>query len=395
MEMPALLRAVTSNQRDLLLRPDARRQGAWWIVCGLMLAAAGLTAGSAVAAPTDTETVAGHLQRGLQYWRKGEYARARQAFETVLRLDDLPPDLHAQANVYAEAAQAYLAGQAMLPSGYGVASIGNYHENDSIAGAGAIDDLFGGVRVGGRINSLSADNVAVSASLDYRFRRYGDAGRRDDSDLRWNINLSRAVGSANYALGARGWASYRGTGITRNDAGVFGSVRFRDGEDDQFQLGAELRRRSYPEGRLRERKRDIVEASALWTHAIADGRASFSLEVRGGLEFAAGGRPDGNSHFIGASPAINVTISNTIGAFGWGWWQHDRYAVERFGSDTGDAIAIGPRNDHLYELGAGIAWGFAPGWEISPGVLYIRDRSNIVGVNYSSTELTLSLRRDF
>jgi hypothetical protein len=63
--------------------------------------------------------------------------------------------------------------------------------------------------------------------------------------------------------------------------------------------------------------------------------------------------------------------------------------------DAGNSAPIGTRNENLYEAGGGVLWGFAPQWEVGPSLLYIRDRSKILGNNYSSTEISLILRRDF
>lgn len=348
------------------------------------------------AAPAGAAVLTAPLQAALRYWQAGEYASAVQAFETILWLEDLPPDVHGQADSYAAVATEYLAGRTVLPSGYGIAGVGHYRENNSIAGRGEARDLFAGLRAGGRVNLVSSSALTINASVDYRYRRYDHADRRDDSDLRWSLGGSRPIGRTGWAFGARGWLSARGDGVTRSDAGVFTTFRFREGKGDQFEIGAELRRRAYPYGPLRYRTRDIVEATASWTHALAGGRASVGLAAHGGRVFPDSAMPDGASGFIGLSPSVNVTVSERIGAYVFGWWQNDRYAVERFLSDSSDAVTgQAMRNDNLYEVGGGMTWNFAPGWELNPGILYVRDRSNIVGVNYSATEFTLNLRRDF
>jgi branched-chain amino acid transport system permease protein len=85
-----------------------------------------------------------------------------------------------------------------------------------------------------------------------------------------------------------------------------------------------------------------------------------------------------------------------IGAFVFGWWQHDRYNIERINVDAADNIlGIGKRNDNLYEVGGGLTWEFAKGWSLNPEILYIRDQSNILAANYSSTEIWITLRKDF
>jgi hypothetical protein len=350
---------------------------------------------AAVVDDADPEAVATQLRRGLGLRQSGDFARARTTFERVLRLENLPPDLHEQVEVYANAAQAWLDGRPAVASGYAVASIGLYREKDTIAGPGEANDRFGGLRVGGQLNVPASPTLAINASLDYRFRRYDDRGRRDDSDLRWALGGSRALGDANLAVGTRGWISARGEGTKRNDAGVYADLRWARGDNDQLKFGVELRRRSYPEGRLRDRSRDIVQLNAAWTHAFADGRASFGLAAHGGREFATAGNPYGDSNFIGLSPTVDLTFGDAMSAYVFGWWQRGRYNRDLIVGEAGDIGITGRRLDDLFEVGAGVLWAFAPRWEIGPSLLYLRDESSIVGNNYNSTEISLTLRRDF
>jgi hypothetical protein len=46
-------------------------------------------------------------------------------------------------------------------------------------------------------------------------------------------------------------------------------------------------------------------------------------------------------------------------------------------------------------VGGGLTWEFAPTWTLNPEVLYIRDESNFLSPNYSSTEIWITLRKDF
>jgi len=106
---------------------------------------------------------------------------------------------------------------------------------------------------------------------------------------------------------------------------------------------------------------------------------------------------DGDANFYGLSPSLNYTFTDTLSGFVFGWWQNDRYNIERIerGGSEDDVVGIGTRNDDLYEAGGGLVWEFTPGWSLNPEVLYIRDKSNTVAVNYSSTEIWITLRADF
>jgi tetratricopeptide (TPR) repeat protein len=338
------------------------------------------------------DSVDAHLGLGRAYLALGDYARAKIEFETVLRFEDLPPDLQRQAEIYAEAALAYAGGQRALTSAYAIVGYGNYRTGAT--GGGPQNDGFFAARVGGNLNYELSDSYSLDGSLDYRFRDYDNAERRNDSDLRWNGAVSRTVGEGNWALGLRGRVSYRGDSTYRNDYGIYGNYRLRLDEDNQIAAGLEVRQRRYPTGPLRERTRNIVELTASWTRSLLDGKASFTLAGQAGREYNTQ-RNDGDANFFGLSPSIGFSITENLGGFAFVWWQNDRYNVERLGAPGDSLVGIGTRNDNLYEVGGGLTWQFLPTWSLNPEILYIRDQSNILAANYSSTEIWITLRKDF
>jgi len=352
---------------------------------------------SLAAAPNSVDA---HLGLGRAYLALGNYARAKIEFETVLRFDDLSPDLHQQVEIYAEAAQGYAEGKRLLANGYAIVGLGNYRVNatsgtDAFGGSDTNDNFFS-ARVGGGLNYALADSYALTGSLDYRYRHYDNADRRVDSDLRWNGAVGRTIGEGNLAAGLRGRVSYRGDNSYRNDYGLYGNYRYRLDPDNQLTVGAEFRRRAYPNGPLSARSRNIAELTGSWTHSLLDGKASFTLAAFGGREFATNDRPDGDNNFFGLSPTLNFTLTDKLGGFVFGWWQNDRYNIERLNVGPADeTLGIATRNDNLYEIGGGLTWQFAPSWSLNPEILYIRDQSNILAVNYSSTEIWITLRKDF
>lgn len=337
------------------------------------------------------QSIDAHLGLGRAYLALGDYASADIEFETVLRFDDLPADLRLRAEIYAESARGYAEGRRTLATGYALVGGGNYRTGSR--GGGPLNEGFFAARVGGNLNYELDDRYALNGSLDYRFRDY-EGDRRNDSDLRWNGNVSRAAGEGNWSAGLRGRVSYRGNSDYRNDFGVFGNYRLRLDEDNQLRAGLEVRQRRYPSGPLRDRTRNIVEASGSWTRALFDGKASFTLAGQFGREFNTQ-RADGDANFFGLSPAIDFSLTKNLGGFAFVWWQHDRYNIERLGA-AGDRLSgIGTRNDNLYEVGGGLVWEFWPSWTLNPEILYIRDQSNILAANYSSTEIWIMLRKDF
>lgn len=349
----------------------------------------------------EPDSIDAHLGLARAYLATGNYASAKIEFETVLRIDDLPTDLHQQVEIYAEAARDYARGSRLLPYAYAMAGYGNYSVNatdgtDEFGGSDT-DDNFLSARGGGGLTYQLDDNYALNGSLDYRYRDYYDNDdRRDDKDLRWNGAVNRNLGENNVAVGVRGRASYRGDGDWRNDYGLYTNWRYAYSSIDQFDFGAEFRRRDYPSGRLRERSRNIAELTIGWTHAMLDGTANFGLVAAGGREFATDDRPAGDSNFFSLSPSFNFTLTETLGGFVFGWWQHDAYNAELLNVDAADnLLGVGEREDDLYEAGAGLTWEFADSWSLNPEVLYIYDDSNILAEEYSSTEIWFTVRRDF
>ncbi|WP_295406046.1 hypothetical protein [uncultured Thiocystis sp.] len=355
--------------------------------------------GAPAPAETDADPVATHFERGQAYLAKGEYARAVLEFEQVLRFDNLPPDLHQQAEIYADAARGYAAGNPLSGFGYAETGGGYYRENVTrstrAAGNDPARDAFWKIRAGGGLSYIASDDLSLDGTLDYRFRYYDDSGRRDDSDLRWNAMVNQSLPKGSQAIGVRGRASYRGHPGYRQDYGVFVNRSFDFDEDHRIRIEAELRTRQYPTD-LRERSRDIGELWLSWTRAYLDGRASLTLTANAGQEWATHDRPDGDNTFYGIEFDWGMDLSDRVGVFLFGLWQHDAYDDDRFILDE-DEIPVGSftRSDDIYELGGGLTYGFAPGWSLRPEVLYLRDESNSLWGNYSSTEVWVMVRKAF
>lgn len=350
---------------------------------------------------TYPDSVAAHLALGLAYFQLGMLAEAKIAFETVIRFDNLPPDLASQAQIYARAAKSYLeGGNRLLWHGYAATGIGQYRVNSTrgtnALGGGDRRDTFYNARLGGGLNYDLPDNYALDASLDYRFRYYDNPDSRNDSDLRWRAAGSRSFGEDNLALGLRGRTSYRGEGIYRNDYGLFADYRYRLDTDNQLTTGGELRRRRYPNGAMQDRTFSSAVVNIGWVHALNGGDSSISLVAHGGYNFATN-RPDGESVVYGLTANYDFTLTKTLGGFLFGWWEHDSFDTDRihFHPDAIDQSVNLTRKDNLYEVGAGLVWDFAPGWSLRPEILYIRDQSNATAFNYSSTEAWINIRTDF
>jgi tetratricopeptide (TPR) repeat protein len=351
---------------------------------------------SLAARPND---VVAHLALGRAYFALGRYAEAKIEFETVLQFDNLPPDTLTQVETYDEAARQYLEeGRRLTSFGYAELGIGRYRINStSDTVGGERDNSFYNARVGGGVNYALSDNYTLDASLDYRFSYQPPEDVRNDSDWRWRTAVSRAFGESNLAVGVRGRVSYRGApSIYRNDYSIFASYRYRIDEDNQLTLGAEVRRRRYPEGRLRERSRTTADASIGWVRSLFGGRGSFALTGHGGYNYATS-RPDGDSSIWGATANLDYAFTDRLAGFLFAWWERDNFNTDRIHvhPDSYDESFILRRKDNLYEFGGGLVWEFVKTWSLRPEILYTRDQSNTAGFNYASTEVWVNVRKAF
>jgi hypothetical protein len=345
----------------------------------------------------DPSSVEAHLGLARSFYALGEYARAVLEFEAVLRYDNLPRDLQSQAETYDRVADDYVA-RGWAPFFYGETGIGNYRQNSSgstdIFGGAGNYDTFLPIRVGGGASTALTERHSLNGTLDYRFRWYDDSDRRNDSDLRWNVNLSRPVDDDSLRFGMRGRVSYRGDGQYRNDWGVFATYDIGFGPNDRLTLGGELRERRYPRGPLRSRTRDIAEFTAGWSHSLANGRTSFGLGGAFGQEWATQERIDGDNTFWSVNGSFDHSFSDNLDLFLWAEYVNEAFDEERPDFTTDPDLLL-TRTDDLVYVGGGLVWGFAPGWSLRPTFEYDWEGSNIPALEYSKTEFWLTVRKSF
>ena len=140
----------------------------------------------------------------------------------------------------------------------------------------------------------------------------------------------------------RGRVSYRGDGQHRNDWGVFATYEIGFGPDDRLTFGGDFRERRYPRGPLRERTRDIAEATGSWTHSLANGRTALTVrrQRRPGVGDA-GAAPDGDASFWGVNGEVDHAFSDDLDAFLWWSYLNEGYDDERPTSPPTRPVARG------------------------------------------------------
>lgn len=336
-----------------------------------------------------------HLGLGLAYTALGEYARALIEFESVTRLDDLPPDLHGQVERYAQNARAQMRGQRLTGNSHLQLGGGRYTIHPTAGTTSKTSEPFLELEAGGGLNYRLDETYTLSGSADANRRINRDTHHKDTCRARASLLRSAGDDSLSYEVAGRKQTWTRGH--FRNDYGANMHWRHRVDGDNQFGLRISASRFDYPGGAgMRHLSYDVAQLSTGWVHAFADGGASVSAFALAGRERATHQRVDGNANFYGLDLQLQVTLSERSSIWLAAWWRHNAFNLDRMepGMD-GDAVDMARRSDNLYELSGGYSLDLAHGWSLQPGVTYIKDSSNIAAINYESTELIVNLRKDF
>lgn len=120
-----------------------------------------------------------------------------------------------------------------------------------------------------------------------------------------------------------------------------------------------------------------------WVRSLFDGRGSFTLTVHGGYNYATS-RPDGNSAIWGATANFDWTFTDLL-----------QHRPDPLPSGLHRRDLHPPPQGQPLRVRGGLVWEFVKTWSLRPEILYIRDQSNAVGFNYSSTEVWINVRKAF
>jgi tetratricopeptide (TPR) repeat protein len=360
----------------------------------LLLAEAALETGNAEQArvlferalSAQPDSLEAHLGLGRAYLALGEDARALIEFENVLYLDDLPPDLPGQAEAYADVAEQLMQGDALSSSAHVQLGAGRYVPREGA------NESFATLRAGAGLTYQWSDGYSFNASVEGQHSFYADSG--DTNSYRGRIGFNRISGNNQTHFELTSRSRRRPSGASLNDHAARIEWRRSPDPDNQFKLGARVSQVNVPDslvGQL-DRNQRAGELMAGVEHAFADGHASVSANLLLGREWSRRGSIDGDADFHGMDAQLQFTVGETTSVWIGGLWRHNSFSLLRPGDEPGVLVR---RSDDLYELFAGLAWQLPHDWSLSPEVLYLRDRGNIASNHYTSTEVTLSLRKDF
>lgn len=345
------------------------------------------------------------LEMGRAYLALGDYARAKLEFETVLRFDNLPPDLRQQAVLYGKAAEDYLSGKrtsfhAYAEYGFGYDSNGlsatSVREIITVNGLPITlpdsslerSDHYHALSLGGEVIRAIGERFSLFAGVDGRARAYRsiDAADLGSLDARFGVGYNDEASSARVGfVTGRFWLEDE---KARDSIGLMTDYRRLFGKQDQISVAALATHFEFLPELLQINDYNLYQVAVGWLHATANGRAAIGATLVGGIEKETNGREDGDKPFFGGRLTLQRSLTDRLGMFFVGGAQRGKFSKENplFGMT---------REETLYDAVAGVSWTFAKGWSLRPQILHIKNDANIPLFEYDRTDVSLNLRKDF
>jgi outer membrane protein len=345
------------------------------------------------------------LEMGRAYLALGDYARAKLEFETVLRFDNLPPDLRQQALLYGKAAEDYISGQKTAFHGYAEYGYGYDSNAQSATSVREItvvngvtivlpdsalkrSDHYNALSLGGEMIRAVGERFSLFAGVDGRARGYRSLEAADlgSLDARFGVGYNDAASSARLGfITGRFWLDGE---KTRDAFGLTTDYRRLIGKQNQVSVTALATRFEFIPEALQIYDYNLYQVGLGWLHASASGRTAVGATILGGVEKETNGRDDGDKPFFGGRLSVQQAFTDRIGAFFLAGAQRGKYSRV-------NPLFDFQREDTLYDVAAGVSWAFAKGWSLRPQLLYFKNNSNAPLFEYDRTDVSLNLRKDF
>lgn len=343
---------------------------------------------------------------GRAYLALGDYGRAKIEFESVLAIQNLPPDLRSAVEQYARAAEARTQNQRTTGSGYIEVGVGADTNIGSATALSAVhipsfglyapappsgrktEDNYGTVGAGGEVNHRLTDQWSLYGGGDYRGRAYQMYNDSGYATLDGRIGVSYAGGAWLLRTGLNTGQYYLNQSRLRGTTGASLDWRLALNNQNQFSLGASFNDARYQLNSYASQDTQTTALSAGWLTSLGDGSTVFSLSGAIGVEKAVGGRDDGDRRFYGPRIFIQKSFADKMGAYASTGATISRY-------DSTNSLYLVSREETLYDLTMGMTWSVGKGLSVRPQFSAIRNNSNAELYTYDKNDWSVNMRFDF
>jgi tetratricopeptide (TPR) repeat protein len=343
---------------------------------------------------------------GRAYYALGDFARARIEFETVLAVQNLPPDLRSSVEQYVSAAEAKAQAKRTIGSLYMELTWGL---DTNIAGAtgarsvfvpgvpGTLDlvppdtetqDHYTALAVGGELTHQLSERWAAFVGGDFRGRRYREFEQVNNWSGDGRFGFNYAGGRWLLRGTASGGQYTQDSERLRDSVGLAFDWRYAVSNSGQLTLNVGQTRFTYVSAGNKANDNDTLSGSIGWLQAVGDGTTLVSLSYSGGTESVRTTRVDGDRSFGGPRFLVQTAIDEKVGAFLTGGATESSY--DRFN----DAFLV-TREETLYDAAMGVTFALKKGVALRPQLTYVRNKSNIALFDSQRRDFSMNLRLDW
>ncbi len=340
------------------------------------------------------------------YFALGNYPRAKTEFEIVLKLNP-PPTARVTVENYLSAIEQRAPIKRAGTSGYIEASLGyDTNVNNAIGESQIFVPLFGatfalsptsvatsdaylGLAFGGQTSQRLTPASSVYVSADIKNRRHFDAGEFDTLNAELRTGLTTVQAANSYSLGLQLGRLYLDGESNRNLLGLTAEWRRTLNAKNQIGLFGQYSQLRYQDPAVEVNDVNQALAGLGWVHVLGDGGRSVVFgSVFGGAEQETNGRPDGDKRMGGLRVGTQMLTGNkqTFSA---------SFGVQSGQFSEENLAFLVKRKDILYDVSIGHTWHPAPNWSLRPQLVYSRNDSTVPIHEYTRTDISLSVRRDF
>lgn len=352
----------------------------------------------AVAVQPDNAQIRAELARA--HYSLGEFARAKQEFETVRRAQ-LPPDAAATVDRFLSAIErgptsvyAYLEATTGWDSNVNAATGSS---TLAIPGLGTVllgrgltrdGDSFAGLAAGFSVTHPLTPVLAVTGGVAYAGRFNDQADTSNNGALDGNLGLKWLRGKDVFSASAM--ASTFEVDNTRFRDSLGGVAQWQHNYNDttQSSLFVQYSELTYPTQRVRDADRWIVGAA----YATALPWA-FSPTVYASIYAGREKEKGQNVPHLGHTPVGARVGGQMILAQGWVAFASLGVEERRYGGP--EPLFAAKRRDTQTDVRAGLNWRIAPQWLVTPQVSYTDNHSTLTLNRYSRMTMSLAMRREF
>ncbi len=252
-----------------------------------------------------------------------------------------------------------------------------------------------GTKTGASLTTLGA-GVSGRFVIDSRWSLLGNAS----ASFRWNGDPASPFNSVQGNLG--GGASYRvdaneytvsamlgtydvGGRRVRDQVGLVGEWIHRLDGFRQISSYAQLSRLTYPGQSTRDAQRNVLGVA--YAHLFRSGLLAFG-GLYAGNESESSGNPQLGHNLTGLRGGLQKPFSESLAAFAT-----VGYEERRFGGQ--DPLFLVTRNDRQTNFSLGMTWVPAKLWRVTPQISSTQASSNIAINEFSSQQVSVTVRREF